>query len=750
MRNSLEKHFGAAPLLWPLAGGLFLLSFGLETLAILAAPSYTLVTYLSLLVTMLYILVLVLLCFHQPRAVLHTQEAEVSGRRLSAPLLGAGLLFYLLGMLIVSFQTIMLHHSPSYPSPGHYLLFAVYPCFIAAFLLLPARALSLLARLCIFLDSLIILILLITLCYYFILQPMLTYGEGTAPVKAVGSAFPLADLVLIFCLLLVSLRSGEPALRPVLLLLGLATCSMFVTQIAHLYELLYSRYDLTSCINICWLFSITLFAGAARKLKLFPGRRTPFFSLQQDRFDQNEPATYRKVMIPYVLVSLFCLLVLFIGLSGNLHASEQSIVILYGGCFAVLILMVLRQLLTMYEISVLQSKLQGRNRALRTLHTELEQKATTDPLTGLPNHRTLVERLDAMLADARAMKSICSLIFMDIDHFKMVNDRYGHPAGDQLLRRFSQLVQSYLRESDCLGRWGGEEFVAILPGSDPAEALAVAEQIRTAVGSQLPPVGTGGRNITCSLGVATYPYDATGREDLIMRADLAMYTAKHLGRNTTRMAHDPLVLALGMSENEPETAEEMEMPGIVESLLVALETRDHSTSQHGRRVAALSLKLALRLGLGKSEAFIVSLGGLLHDLGKVGVPDAILDKRGGLSEEEHSYMAHHPVTGAEILMSVPRLQPAAQLVRAHHEHMDGSGYPDGLHGDEIPLGARIIAVADAYDAMTTCRAYRAARPPGEALRELLRVAGSQFDPYVVAELARMLSTLPQLSLVSAA
>ncbi len=192
------------------------------------------------------------------------------------------------------------------------------------------------------------------------------------------------------------------------------------------------------------------------------------------------------------------------------------------------------------------------------------------------------------------------------------------------------------------------------------------------------------------------------------------------------------------------------MLAVVDSLLTALEVRDDYTSQHSRRVSALSLKLALMLGLSSSQAYVVSLGGLLHDLGKVGVPDDILLKESGLTEDERICMAQHPVTGAQIIAQVPYLQTVAAIVRAHHEHIDGSGYPDGLRGEEIPLGARIVAVADAYDALTTTRAYRVGCAPIEAIRELLRGAGSQFDPRVVGMLVRLFSVVPHLSAARAA
>jgi diguanylate cyclase (GGDEF)-like protein/putative nucleotidyltransferase with HDIG domain len=376
----------------------------------------------------------------------------------------------------------------------------------------------------------------------------------------------------------------------------------------------------------------------------------------------------------------------------------------------------------------------------------LEQQVTTDPLTGLPNHRDLVEKLDATLATAQATCSSCALMFIDIDHFKMVNDRYGHATGDQVLRQFGRLVQESLPPQACVGRWGGEEFVAILPHSEQSAAPGIAELIRSRI-YQYILTGKGETNVTCSLGIASYPQNASTRDSLLMSADQAMYAAKRLGGNQVRSAYEPLVLALGMSEAdlEPPAREEAKMLAVVDSLSITLEIRDSETSQHSRRVSALSVKLALMLGLGGTEAYVVGLGGLLHDLGKVGVCDDIMLKEGGLTADERLRMAQHPVTGAEIIARVPGLQTVAAIVRAHHERLDGSGYPAGLCGEEIPLGARIVSVADAYDALTTNRAYRTGCTPIEAIRELLRGAGSQFDPQVVGMLVRLFSAVPHLS-----
>lgn len=689
------------------------------------------------------------LCFKGSWQLLRRASSSISMKRsgiyFSPMLLGVCFLCYMTGQIAFLIQATAMQRIPAFPSIQHFILLGSYPCLIGALLLLPARALSPLARLRIILDSLIIITAAATFCYYFLLAPLLVGSKATLLAKIVGGIYLSADLLAIFCLVLVVLQSGESALRPVLIMLGLAVLAMFITHQTDLSEILDGRYHRFSYVRLSLLLTSVLIVGAARTLNRIlrrDGLTKPAPTEQIEQRAPSLPARRWRAFLPPAFVLLFGTLIFLLWLNGSGESFPGQLTIVYIGGFVVLVLMVLRQLLALYEVSMLQEKLQARNRSLNLVHAQLEKLATTDPLTGLPNHRTVVERLDAALAYAQASATTCSVIFMDIDYFKSINDRYGHPAGDTVLCQFGGLVKASLRADDLVGRWGGEEFVAILPALSPGEVSAIAERIRATVERQTF-VYNGGLRLTCSLGIATYPYDAAEQEGLIMAADRAMYTAKHLGRNQVRTAHEPVVLALGVLAEGFESAEEMEMLGIVEALVATLEARDYETGQHARRVAALSMKLALALGLNRSEASIVSLGGLLHDLGKIALPDAILFKQGKLSEEELASVVQHPVIGDEILAPIPMLHDVAAIVRSHHEWMDGSGYPDHLRGEAIPLGARIVAVADAYDAITATRVYRDRRDSREALDEIRRHTGPQFDPRVVDALARLLATVPR-------
>jgi diguanylate cyclase (GGDEF)-like protein len=357
----------------------------------------------------------------------------------------------------------------------------------------------------------------------------------------------------------------------------------------------------------------------------------------------------------------------------------------------------------------------------------------------LPNHRAFVAALNQELKRSQRYYRPCALLFLDLDHFKALNDGYGHPAGDAVLQEFSTLVHTLLRGMDTVGRWGGEEFVALLPETDTEGALAAAERIRAAVAAHIFAPG-GGVRLTCSVGIAAYPFDSEERDGLLRAADQAMYGAKKLGRNQVRTANDPAVIALTTEAGKAGSREEAALAGTVEALAILVEARDHYTGQHARQVATLTLQVALALGLDASEAYMIEMAGRLHDVGKVVVPDAVLQKPGHLTEEEWVLMRKHAEVGADVVNCVPSLRALAPVVRAHHERWDGQGYPDKLLGEAIPLGARIIAVVDAYYAMTTDRPYQPARDAASALAELRDCAGTQFDPTVVQGLERILAT----------
>ncbi len=376
------------------------------------------------------------------------------------------------------------------------------------------------------------------------------------------------------------------------------------------------------------------------------------------------------------------------------------------------------------------------NAALTRANARLAALAATDALTALPNQRALGDILEREVDRARRYGRGLAVLVLDLDHFKALNDGHGHAAGDAALRDLAVVARAALRDIDVLGRWGGEEFVAIVPESAGVNAVALAERVRLAVASRVWGTG-GGVHLTCSIGVAVYPHDATDGVGLIEQADHAMYTAKRAGRNRVCLAGDPAVAALAAPTQGSASRAETALAGTVEALAALLEVRDPESGAHGRAVDALARRVALALGLDAAEARMVGYAGRLHDLGKMGVPDAVLRKSERLDADEWALLRRQPVVGADVVSRVPALRTLAQVIGASLERWDGRGYPQGLAGVAIPLGARIVAVADAYVAMTTVRPYQPVRGHAEALEELRRCAGSQFDPRVVGALERV-------------
>jgi diguanylate cyclase (GGDEF)-like protein len=355
--------------------------------------------------------------------------------------------------------------------------------------------------------------------------------------------------------------------------------------------------------------------------------------------------------------------------------------------------------------------------------------ALTDPLTGLGNHRSFHERLQRELVDAAENGTSVALCLVDFDDLKSVNDQFGHPVGDLVLGQ----VASRLRQGGEAFRLGGDEFAVLLPRLDERQATAVARSIVERVAA-LDVEGVG--QVTVSAGVATYPTHGTGRDELIRLADSALYWAKKDGKNRVRAyaAESSLRANLELLADTPDRAAQYRA---AESLAKAVDERDSYTGSHSQRVGDYSARIASRLGADEQAVEMTRLAGNLHDLGKLAIPEDVLRKGDSLSEAERLILERHPQIGYRMLESLG-VQPVAEWVLHHHERWDGAGYPNRLAGDQIPLGARIIHAADAYDAMTSDRAYRRAIPQREALAELERCAGTQFDPAVVKALVEEL------------
>ncbi|MBI4286996.1 MAG: diguanylate cyclase, partial [Chloroflexi bacterium] len=362
-----------------------------------------------------------------------------------------------------------------------------------------------------------------------------------------------------------------------------------------------------------------------------------------------------------------------------------------------------------------------------------ESSAATDHLTGLFNHRHFVDRLEQEVASAHRQCGAFSLAMIDIDGFKKVNDMLGHMAGDRVLREVAGTIRGCIRGYDVAFRYGGDEFAIILPDAGYDGAATTVDRIRKAIG-EVTPAGIGVPEVKLGLsgGVACFPNDSTNSQELIMMADTALYRAKQRGGNGTCRAAEPEASPV------PDRNWETFRMNSVYALAAAVDAKDHHTFGHSGRVAALCTSLGYRLGMSTPLVERLSSAALLHDIGKLSVPDKVLRKREDLTEQEWEEVRRHPEHGIRIIEKIPQLTPIVPAILHHHERFDGLGYPSGLKGEDIPLKARVIAIVDAYDTMTSARSYRGVLSTEEALAELRRCAGTQFDPELVEAFAAMI------------
>ncbi len=370
---------------------------------------------------------------------------------------------------------------------------------------------------------------------------------------------------------------------------------------------------------------------------------------------------------------------------------------------------------------------------------ELERLATRDPLTNCLNRRAFFEQADQVLRAAERYSYPVSCVLLDVDHFKAVNDTYGHGTGDEVLQRVGVTLLKLVRDTDLVCRYGGEEFCILMPHTEIDKAMLVSEQLRQVVASlQFEEV-----SITASFGVSDMSVGAATAQELLDQADQSLYGAKRNGRNRV-VRYDELQglpISGADSDSDPAVASaELADPAqercaipyhAVTALVAALAFRDRATAEHSRRVADLCVMLAEDLTT-RRECYLIEMGALLHDIGKMGVPDSILLKPGPLTDSEWEVMEKHDLIGAEIIRAAFASPQLSDIIEAHHYFYAGTPrQPHAPTREDIPLGARILTIADAYDAIVSDRVYRPGRSPEAAFAELRRCAGTQFDPELV-------------------
>ena len=547
----------------------------------------------------------------------------------------------------------------------------------------------------------------LTFSWYFVLGPTILTASGTMEGKVTDILFPTMDILLASCLLLLGGRTGY--FRSVLMLFSFGLTIVVVSDSTFAYITLHHKFAQGTLLDICWSLGFMLIGVA-----VFAGRQAMAFT----KFE-NEPGRLSSLwtsLLPYALLPLVGALVLY-----TEQAPVQAIVRrgVFWGAFLLVCLILVRQVLALLEN--------------RELNGRLEALATTDPLTGLCNHRTFHKRLAEESARASREGQTLAVVMLDLDNFKFFNDAYGHAAGDDVLRQLAGALRRTALPEDTLGRFGGDEFALILPlkTSGGTRVGASAETLRESLGLALsrlsfqPPESQSVIPLTTSVGVALFPSEAGSYLEALEVADRRLMHLKTGGGSDRPAEQLCRELTLSLSG----------FP-MLNALVTAVDNKDRYTRRHSEDVLTYSLHIAHQLGLDRETQRTVQIAALLHDVGKIGVPDRILRKPSALTDEEFQAVQQHPLMGAVIVGAVPGFEETLDAVRHHHERWDGKGYPFGLQGCETPFLARLIAVADAFSAMTTDRPYRKGMERGKALRILEEGAGTQWDPECVHALLR--------------
>jgi len=517
-----------------------------------------------------------------------------------------------------------------------------------------------------------------TIAAALIVPPILHGTHGSLASVVVAVAYPLGDLLL---LIFAVGAVGMTGWRPgrVWLLIAASLLISAVADSLYLYRTTGgSGYRVGTWLDCLWPASAILLATAAW---------TPWPRTSRRRMED-----WRLISVP-ALSLLAALGVLIYGTLPSVQLTPVAVTLAGATVLAV----GLHLMLTVRE-----------NLAMLVGSREM---ALTDPLTGLGNRRLLIDDLHVACRLAAAGEP-WELVLYDLNGFKRYNDTFGHPAGDALLARLSGRLSEIVAPYGTAYRMGGDEFCVLF-----RTALASTEMVVRASLAALAEQGPGFA-IGAAHGVVSIPAEVGDPASIMQLADQRLYKRKDLSRESSAMHQ------------------------LRDVLLQAFQERYPDLQEHQRGVGALVLAVGRRLGMSTEDLDVLARAAELHDVGKIAIPDAILNKPGALDEEEWRFMRRHTILGERILMAAAALRPVARLVRSSHERFDGGGYPDGLAGEAIPLGARVIFVCDAFDAMTSTRSYSPAVSTDEALQELRACAGTQFDPRVVEAFIASLHETP--------
>jgi two-component system cell cycle response regulator len=541
------------------------------------------------------------------------------------------------------------------------------------------------------LDAAVLAVAAGMVSYLFIIVPQAS-AESAALVKAASVAYPVMDLAMLAVALRLILGPGR---RPASFFLLIANLfAIFGADTIYVLQQIHQDYVVGNFLDAVWLTgNLALGAAALHPTMARLGERAPV------RNASLGPARM-AVLLAAVLIAPAILLV------QDARGAYDGIPVAAVACAVLFGLTIAR---------------------MAGLVTDQRRLAITDGLTGLHTRRFLEEQLALEEARARRSGTLIALFIVDVDHFKSINDRYGHPAGDLALIEIAARLREVTRPGDVLARYGGEEFALLVPGASADELSGLAERLRNQVASS--PITVRADTyvaVTISVGSASFPLHGEDPAELVAAADRALYRAKAEGRNRAVIGESraPTPFLIGLAE---------EHGAMVDFLRHVADEVDArlSVHEHSRAVGRWSLLLSGELGHDEATSARVELAGRLHDIGKVVLPDGILTKPGALTDEEWRLLRQHPDHGSRLALLVPGFGAVAEIIRQHHERYDGTGYPDRRGGTDIRVESRILAVCDSWAAMRSDRVYQPSLSEDRAREQLRLGRGTQFDPDLV-------------------
>lgn len=637
-------------------------------------------------------------------------------------LFGLGLVFLAAGELAWSYyELFLLEVEPPYPSlaDAFYLLGYVF-LLSYAFRITGINRESLVKKNRYFLDVLVISLLLFVFVWLGVIQPALRESAEASTAEIVlNTAYPLLDLFII-CMLTMAVygfKRGTWTYQEKHFFAGAA----FLTAADILFNLqVYSNTYvpdnlLSSITDILWMSAYFVFFGAVLSHRT---EKKEDFHTEIESEGSPWLELFSSVILPGIV--LLTIPVLMIVATSH-YRSGFNYWLLVATATSIAMLVLVRTGLLYIE------------------NRHLFSKVITDSLTGVYNHRFFHEQLEKELARAQRYGGALTLTTLDLDDFSEINNNYGHVVGDEVLVKAARVLQAMTRTTDYIARIGGDEFAVIMPETTVSEAVNVIDRVKSEFHKQ---IKVAGRSVTASFGIASYPEHADSKDRLIKNADSALYWAKYHGKDEI-FIYDPKIDDQSTGKRI-ELVREQAYLNTVRALAAAVDARDPYTRHHSQNVARLAVKLGERLGLNPERLKLLEMAALLHDVGKIGIQDSILQKQDGLDTEEKDEIRMHPVLAAKILNKT-NVKQIIPWVLARHERWDGTGYPNGMSGEEIPLEARILAICDAYDAMTSERPYRKPLTHNEALEEIYRKAGTQFDPHLASLFIDMMSEVKESS-----